>query len=109
MSSKTNSTTEKNDFEKVTKILEEALANIKHDRKQVSVVLDKFVNNDDDDKIMFSADSVARLADSLVKNNQLMVSIATLISKKIAVESDEVTAEDLFENIGSPYSKEDLS
>lgn len=105
MSSKKSLITEKNtEPDKVSKILEDTLKNIKDDRARVSAVLDAFVNNDDPDKVIFSAESVARLADSLVKNNQLMVNIASLISKKLEIEkSDEIP--DFFESIGDAYSQ----
>lgn len=70
-----------------TIVVEKTLKNIDEDRSRISGILDDIIvalkkdPESSGDKLIFAAQSLAKIADSLVKNNQLQVSVAALLKR----------------------------
>lgn len=94
------------------KVLERTLENISSDRSRISDFLDKLSEavspkgeEENPDRVVMAAQSYAKIADSLVKNNQLQINVAALLQRG-SLGGDEV--DPVTDKIGTlPFKKFD--
>lgn len=90
-STKTMSDESRDSFKSV---VERTLGNIEQDRGRISQFMDELIVamkslGSEGEGIILAAQSFAKIADSLVKNNQLQINAAALIKSAAGEESDE--------------------
>lgn len=95
--------------DKLDEVLETTLDNIQRDRDRLTEFLDTLLQaikgDGDGDKTIISADSVAKIADSLMKNNQLRVNVAGIIAKRAPAGKtpEEAEEDEIRQRIDKPF------
>lgn len=95
--------------------LNDIVKSIEHDRSRLSDYLDtlistvKTISSEEDSKmiVVSSADSVAKIGDSLMKNNQLRAAVVKSIVERKAEDEkeDDVDSNKVAKAIGNPFMK----
>lgn len=95
---------EKKTDDPIEGLLEELRTDISHDRDRLSGVLDKLIRaaGEDPDRIIVVAETVAKIGDSLTKQNHLRVDALKALAKR-NLRPDDDDDLDPFSDIGGPF------
>lgn len=96
--------TEKKTDDPIDKLLDDLSSDIKADRDRLSGVLDALITfgKQDPDRMIAIAETVAKIGDSLTKQNHLRVDAIKAISRRSPKGDDERSSP--FDDIGNAFS-----
>lgn len=90
----------------IEKLLRDLSSDIESDRQKLGGVLDKLIEygKTDPDRMVVVAETVAKIGDSLTKQNHLRVDAIKALSRRNLREEKDDSDDDPFDDIGTPFS-----